>query len=155
MADSPESNHQLAIPPKNVADYIPSVKIITESGAQVNVPVNSEANRLQSQVVASEMREFLASQIKKLKDADLKPKDVKSLAEAWSIVEENAKFAYAPALTAEESGETGTTPAQLVKAMAEGISSAHIKSESGRMEKVLSLGKSKDPNPIIELKSAS
>lgn len=150
-----ESKSQLAIPPKQLADYTPSIKVVTESGEQITVPVNSEANRLRSQVVASEVREFVANQMKRLKDEELGAKEVKLLVEASVMAEENARFAYAPALSADELGENANTPAQLVKAMAEGMATAQIKSESGRMEKVLSLGKAKEVAPIIEIKSAS
>lgn len=142
----------LALAPTQIADYVPSIKVVNESGELVVVPVNSEANRLKSQIEAAELRAFVSTQIRmhaKTK-SKMPPNELKLLIDTWAKVEENARFAYAPALTPDELGEGQTTPAQMVKAMAEGITNAHIK-ESGRMEKVLQLGKAKTVDPVIEI----
>jgi hypothetical protein len=143
-----------AIPTRKIGDHVQAVKIATEDGTLVSVPVNADANRLQSQVVAAKLRAFVDDQISmhaKTKKK-MEPRELKDLVDTWAKVEENARFAYAPALTPDESGEGGTTPAQLVKAMAEGMTNAHIKSESGRMERVLQLGKAKNVTPMVEVK---
>lgn len=154
MAEADAWDQPPALPPTKLSDHVVAVTIATDDGVLVSVPVNADANRLQSQVVAAKLRAFVDEQIgmhAKTKKK-LEPRELRDLVDTWAKVEENARFAYAPALTSSESGEGSTTPAQLVKAMAEGMTNAHIKSESGRMERVLQLGKAKNVTPIVEAK---
>lgn len=149
----PEKSLTVAATP--VADYVTALVIVTENGQQVSVPVNAEANKLRSQVMAAKLCKFVDEQItlysgsKKALPAAI----IKDLVTSASKVEDMARFAYANLLTPEEGGEAaGTTAVQMMKAAAEGMTAAHIKASSGdRMKRITDLGKKKTKTDEGEL----
>ena len=146
MADN---GAQLAV---KQADHVPSVLIVLDGGQKVRVPVNADANRIESQIIAAKMRSLIDKQLD-LYTADgvkLKPLVIKDLISSAAKVEEVARFAYAEGLTPDEGGESAKGSA-LVRAMAEGMTNAVMKSSSARMEKIAALGKPKNVTPVVDV----
>lgn len=78
--------------------FIPSLTIRTETGDRFQVPVDAEANRAASQLMAARLRDVLDFNLRAMKDAKipLEPAQIKDLAAAIQKVEEINRAAYAP-----------------------------------------------------------
>ena len=156
-----EPSKELVVAPTAVADYVASLVVVTANGKQVAVPINAEANRLQSQVVAALARELMQEQLKLYAGTKIKLKalELKALMDSVARVEENARFAYTALLSEKEGGEkAGTTPAEMMKAAAEGMATASHKAvaaaKEDRMKAIMELGKPKKLASIIEVNVA-
>jgi hypothetical protein len=134
---------ELVVAPRSVEQTVPCFVVTTDDGTQLRVPVSSEANRLQSQIIASRLRKFIDQQldIYQLENKKQKPAVIKDLVQSVLKAEEVARFAYAPGLLPKEGGEN-TSAMDAVKAAAQGMTSALIESQE-RRKKIEQLGKPK------------
>ena len=135
---------ELVVAPRSVEQTVPCFVVVTDDGTQLRVPVSSEANRLQSQIIASRLRKFIDQQldIYQLENKKQKPSVIKDLVQSVLKAEEVARFAYAPGLLVGEGGEK-TSAMDAVKAAAQGMTSALIESQE-RRKKIEQLGKPKN-----------
>ena len=145
MADSSD----LIVAPRSIEQTVPCFVVTTDDGTQLRVPVSSEANRLQSQIIASRLRKFIDQQldIYQLENKKQKPAVIKDLVQSVLKAEEVARFAYAPGLLPNEGGEK-TAAFETAKGIAQGMTSALIESQE-RRRKIEQLGK---PKTVTEIK---
>lgn len=154
----PDPSKEMVVAPVKVADYVASLVVVAANGRQVAVPINAEANRLQSQIVAALARDLIQEQLKlhAATKTKMNPLAMKALVDSVARVEENARFAYTALLSEKEGGEkSGTTPAEMVKAMAEGVATASHKAvaaaKEDKMKAIMQLGKPKKEAAILEV----
>lgn len=154
MMSEPEKT--LALPSRLIEEFVPSVVLKLPDGDEIRVPVNAEANQIESQVIAAKARRFINRQLDMIESEDtaMEANRIKDLILSIAKVEEVARFAYAPGLEAEYGGESKNGSAlSHVKAMAEGMTNAVIASDD-RKRKILELGREKKPK-IIDAEEAS
>lgn len=146
-------DNSIVVAPTPAKEFVNVVTVLADNGALVAVPVNADANRLQSQIQAALARKLMNEQLKLYSDTEkrLPTGLLKDLIASAAKVEDMARFAYSNLLTEEEGGEKrGDTPAEMVKAMAEGITNANIKAGAeDRAKRILELGKKKESRPVI------
>jgi uncharacterized protein involved in exopolysaccharide biosynthesis len=147
----------VAAPSMPLADRVASLVVVINKDITVSVPLTAADNLLMSQVRVAQLREVIDKQIELLKGTtkQMKPMDIKSIVDSFTKIEEMGRFAYAPALNEAEGGErAGRAAAQLVQAMAEGMTTAAIKSNAKDREKrILELGSVK-PAPVVRIVDA-
>ncbi len=146
----PNDSKALEVASTKVADYVPSLVVLTEDGYHVRVPLTYDGNQKQSQVIGSKLRMFIEKQIDLYSKSSTKqePAVIRELVAAASKIEEINRYAFAPGLSENEGAQPTGKGMDAVKAVAEGFATAQIK--DARAKQILDLGKNKDPK-IVEM----